>query len=468
MMQLNEYMSKKLSVMDQEDLCQDVMANAFAASDMGVQSDKDYNTFFYINHLTDEILKDTFELELDSEQLAGIKRFLFTHKDDPNYNLSNLTDLRILIYKWLSDGDLNKKAHPNISGIYLKPEPIDVNKWIATAKSMYEDINLGIGKNSAFELHTKNWDREEKQKFSNWLKYYEERTTEKYNVKNANLIKIAFDNTSLVFPSSWENPANRQVQPGFMAQDGKTKKEQEQDRAKAFKSKMKSRLRALKVLIDKYNDALPNQNVDKIYDELSVLEKSISKLNVYAALKDRVYRSAANMERFGFKDGANFLKTAAEAVPNGPTDETNLPPGPMKSNVEGVINRLEGISKVLKLRETVRDLAKVDIMLSELGMASFFPEITDALSKLIEGYSYSSNRIESVISKLRGTGKKEKTEPAPLPTAPAPAPVAPAAPLAAPVPTAPAPKPPTEKLQTGELFEKTPGAVQTTMPTKRV
>jgi hypothetical protein len=221
-------------------------------------------------------------------------------------------------------------------------------------------------------------------------------------VKTANIIKTAFIPSSLNIPVSMEDPANRVNT--FYANDGKTKKEQEMEKAKGIKSKMKSRLRSLKALLDKYNDLLPHQNIDKLHDEMVQLEKSIGKLNAYAALEDRIIRAATKFERLGFGVGAAMIKQAA-GIDVG--DETNIQDPKLKADVETVINKLEGISKVLKMRELVRELARVDIMLGEIGMASFFPEVTDSLSKLIEGFSYAGNRIEGVVAKLRGSGKQE-------------------------------------------------------------
>ena len=58
----------------------------------------------------------------------------------------------------------------------------------------------------------------------------------------------------------------------------------------------------------------------------------------------------------------------------------------------------------------IRELATIDILLNELGLASYFTELTDAQSHLIEAFGYASNKVESAISKLRGTDKENKKE----------------------------------------------------------
>ena len=455
---LNEYMSRRLKGCDQCDLCEDVVSDAHRASEFGVNSDRDYVLYFRLNHLTDELVQDTFDLKLPKDELCKLCKHLYSFKDDSNYDLTNLLDHRILVYRWLSTRSLDKQAHPNIGGWFTAPDKIDLKKWVATAKQIYDDVNrLQQTRTSAFKSRTKGWDQDEAVNFDHWLRYYDEHTTEKYNVKIANITKVAFGPSSLLFPEEWTKPENRTNQPAYA--DTKSKKEQEQDRARAFKAKMKSRMRALKMLLDKYNDALPHQNVEHLYDELTALEKSITKLNVYAALQDRVVRSAGCMSKYGFEQGATLLKQAADGLDlSAAAGETNLAPGQMKNDVEEVIKKLEGISKELKMRTLIREIAKSDIMLSEIGLASYFPEIAESLARLIEGYSYASNRMEDAISKLRGSGKKPqaevKRETAPLPTAP--------------VATQPGKVQlkPTEKLETGELMDKPVETAQPKLPGK--
>jgi hypothetical protein len=438
---LNEYMSNRVSRVAEEDRCDDLLSNAEEASELGVDSDESYNTLFNLSVVLPDLLKDTFDLTLPPEQLKSLKQHLLGKRKA----IENLVDLRSFTYSWLTKHPIEKQAHPNTGGFYTQPANIDVGKWVDTAKNMYIDIHMGMGRNAALDKYVDGWDFDEATRFDHWLKYYESNNSEKYNVKTANIIKVAFGESTPVLPKEWENPAARSNQSPFMAQDNRTKKELEQDKAKALKSKMKSRIRSLKMLLDKYNDLLPHQDLDKLHDEVVLLEKSVGKLNAYASLQDRIIRSASIMEHYGFEDGARLLKTAdgdlgPGALDSNLTDQTNLPVGQLKADVDLVINRLEGISKVLKMRDLVRELSKTDIMLSDLGLASYFPEITDAISKLIEGFGYSSNRIEGVIAKLRGTGKKTKevtTAPAPLPT-----------------PTSPGVAPKSEQLEMGELMNK--------------
>jgi hypothetical protein len=70
--------------------------------------------------------------------------------------------------------------------------------------------------------------------------------------------------------------------------------------------------------------------------------------------------------------------------------------------VNDVVAKLEDLAKIFKTREVPRQLAIVDMMLDSLGMATFFPSLSEATNKALESNNYISTRIEDIISKLRG------------------------------------------------------------------
>ena len=72
--------------------------------------------------------------------------------------------------------------------------------------------------------------------------------------------------------------------------------------------------------------------------------------------------------------------------------------------VQDVISKLEELSKIYKTREIPRQLNLVDMMLHELGMATFFPSLSEASNKALESNNYISSRVEDILSKLRGSG----------------------------------------------------------------
>jgi hypothetical protein len=70
--------------------------------------------------------------------------------------------------------------------------------------------------------------------------------------------------------------------------------------------------------------------------------------------------------------------------------------------VDDVVAKLEDLAKIFKTREVPRQLAVVDMMLDSLGLASYFPSLSEAQNKALESNNYISTRVEDILSKLRG------------------------------------------------------------------
>ena len=71
--------------------------------------------------------------------------------------------------------------------------------------------------------------------------------------------------------------------------------------------------------------------------------------------------------------------------------------------ISDVVEKLEDLSKIFNTREVPRQLAIVDMMLDRLGLASFFPSLSEATNKSLESNNYVSTRIDDILSKLKGT-----------------------------------------------------------------
>jgi len=73
--------------------------------------------------------------------------------------------------------------------------------------------------------------------------------------------------------------------------------------------------------------------------------------------------------------------------------------------ISDVVAKFEDIVKFYKTREMPRQLALADMMLDSLGLAPFFPSLSEATNKALEANNYISTRLEDILSKLRGTMK---------------------------------------------------------------
>jgi hypothetical protein len=69
-------------------------------------------------------------------------------------------------------------------------------------------------------------------------------------------------------------------------------------------------------------------------------------------------------------------------------------------SIDDASKKLEQIAGTLADRRVIRYLAEFDIMLDKVGIASMFPELAEAQSKLIESYSYALTRVTKMLGML--------------------------------------------------------------------
>lgn len=84
-------------------------------------------------------------------------------------------------------------------------------------------------------------------------------------------------------------------------------------------------------------------------------------------------------------------------------------PGPKKGEYDGFVgdvklddaaSKLDEVAGMLSDRRIIRLLAEFDIMLDKIGIAAMFPELAEAQSKLIDGYSYALTRVTKMMGQL--------------------------------------------------------------------
>jgi hypothetical protein len=78
--------------------------------------------------------------------------------------------------------------------------------------------------------------------------------------------------------------------------------------------------------------------------------------------------------------------------------------------VADVVAELESLAKIFKTREIPRRLGIVDMMLDSLGLATYFPSLSEATNKALESNNYISTRVEDILSKLRGSMKTKEID----------------------------------------------------------
>src|SRR5690606_5207867 len=71
--------------------------------------------------------------------------------------------------------------------------------------------------------------------------------------------------------------------------------------------------------------------------------------------------------------------------------------------IQDAISHLEALVGIYKKREVPRQLSRLDIVMDELGLSSYFPSLGEAQSKALESTQYISTRLEDVLAKLKGS-----------------------------------------------------------------
>lgn len=103
--------------------------------------------------------------------------------------------------------------------------------------------------------------------------------------------------------------------------------------------------------------------------------------------------------------GPEVVADEGEDKPGVATDNTDdvIEAALKNVSVNDVITRLEMLVSIYNQREISRQLAILDIMMDRIGLASFFPQLGEAMSKALEANQYIGNRLQEVLGKVKGS-----------------------------------------------------------------
>lgn len=431
---INDYAAQKLLSMSKDDLDEDLWQKAIdnyrEATAAGVNSDKDFSIYFYIDLFADDLLKDTFGTKLSLEERDSFKKFLFDNRD--RLTLTSIESFKGAAKEWASEQeDLQKNAHPNTGRNIAPAPPYDLNKWAALFVQIQNLIRTGFKPEAAFARISNSLSIPERYKFLIWSKYNLRGEFLKYDINDqirgrersirregpSMKPKIASDGQYYYVPKLLQPTRPEQPNvPEFLASDSDYDEQYAVDFETA-RNKLMSRVFAIDKLLEKYRRVIKQEHLEAVEDALTELRKRIRKLRLASTMRDSIIKTANILKKLDFNAGAEeLLSIAADPAgepdapavsPEGSTKVVErefqaVPPEQREEALDAAINRLTDISSVLKNRDLVRSLAEIDLMLHKLRMSSFFPEIQEAQSKLIDAFGYASNKIEDLVPKLRG------------------------------------------------------------------
>lgn len=425
---INEYAAEKLAAMAKDGLTEELWQGAIdhyhEATDAGVVNDRDFSIFFYIDLFADDLIRDVLGVKLSTDERAAFKQYLFENRDD--LNLVSVDSFKNAAEKWArSSDDIDKRAYPNTGHVKAVEPAYDLNKWATLFVQIQNMIRTGFKPEAALERISNSLSIPEKYKFLLWANYHIKREFGKYNVNDSIRAreqelrrgdkmrnKIASDGQYYYIPKLLTKPEPHPEPAPLLTYDHDYDEQYAMD-FEAARNKLMSRVFAIDKLLEKYRKVIKPEQIDAVEEALSELRKRIRKLRLASSMKDSIIKTANILNKLDFKDGAKELLAIAADEPapgDGQAPATKVverefkavPPEQREVALDEAIRRLTDIGSVLKNRDLVRSLAEIDLMLHKLRMASFFPEIQEAQSKLIDAFGYASNKVEDLLPKLRG------------------------------------------------------------------
>jgi len=409
-----------------EELWQEGIDDAIVATELGVDNENDFYIFFYIDHFVEDLVEEIFHVKLNNNEEESLKKYLFSLRSD--VDLFDLLSYRVSILQWLKQNkEKAKVAHPN-STIGVTPlKKYDLRHWNSLAVKVRRDAAYGIPRDVALQNAASVLPAPEKFDFLTWynLKFIHEEN-KKYNVNDTirNLNRRASVMNDISKFGTILNDKNYYYVPKLPTSTERIQapsiySEQNVQDFESLRAKIMSRVFSIDKLLERYRKVLDPSQIDAIEDCLTELRKRIRKLKLASSIHDSIIKTANLVMSHNADDIAHALIAIAEdpnpaddaadlekkdgpkqpAVPSTPND---LTPEQRTIIINDIVAQLEAISTVIKSREIVRALSRVDILLNKLYMDTFFPELSDAQAKLIEAYGYASNKVEDILPKIKG------------------------------------------------------------------
>lgn len=443
-----QFILKKAHNINSEVILDDVIRDALAMGAF-VKDAEDLQRYVGAYNVV-PFFSNKLKVQLTDDDVGAICRGIVEQK------VEDMSDIGEMVFKYVDQK--RKRAYPMVR---YWGEPIlkrqNMQDWVNKLSHIKKDVNRGVDEQDAINNYTHDMTSYEKGMFEQWVKYYEDGDYMKYSEnrieKQANV----------------EDPGYLQMlNDAFNArqtQEAKDKELKEQrlearQKRKSLKKKMRSRLRSLYKLLDAYVEemeasdsqydddgaigeiAKDDSKTQKFVENMNKIKTSLQNLSfnidthIASSSVDGMYKTANIAKGCGFKVVADKLNTMAQEFerPAKKVDEAAAEPSKGLAGIDKpdsdvdslqqvknesdplkILNKLEGLSKFLKERSLIRELSEIDIMMSELQMQSYFPELAEAQAKLIEAFSYASNKVEGSIAKMRGGIEEKEKSLQPIP-----------------------------------------------------
>ena len=365
-------------------------------------------------------------------------------------------------------GTFNKKAYPNGSGALspeIESES-DLVRWGNIVKQIYNaslsgeiDVDQGI-RIAQEKLNKANPQSKEGDRFMHWVNYYKNGEHLKYSAeKGKNMYKKANYQFSPKGSQQYSGTPDLRQSTGndildiFAANpdvgifeskvlDAKHETDKKND-YKAWKSKLHTAIRRIDKLIRNSDGLIEPEITERLSEILHSFDLQVGRTKLHTTASDLTFKTAQQFKKLGFDAGSNILIKVAQQTP--PVEEPVAPAEIMPETVEApqapaaegqlqeagvqteesageeqpqskpnmygkefslddAVEKLDEVSNMLADRAVIRMLSEFDIILDSIGIASMFPELAEAQSKLIDGYSYALTRVTKMMGMI-GSGR---------------------------------------------------------------
>lgn len=394
-----------------------------------VQSSDDYRDLINIHNIL--------ETTMGEEPNSKIVEAAFEARN--SIPLKTANDYFYLVFKSALDNVSFKKfAYPTAYDEKEIQEEFDIEKWAGLVHKIYDAVSSGDMKlPDAIDYYAESLDVQasEDESFKKWIKYYQSGEHLKYNKLDSGLKKEAFQ-----FPLSgpgFYGPQNAIV-PEENLRAIKKQMIPDENPKESFvdwRSKLYSAIRRIDKLLRQSDDFVSPEVQRDLSDLFHHFDQEIKSLRHEVMAADLAYKYANKLKKFGSLEGYDELVKYAQEinvpdelvpeekppeVPKSPGEEQQPKGNAIERSLSGASNAAEGeyaqldgpidlgdavgkleeIAGRLSDRRTIRLLAEFDIMLDKIGIAAMFPELAEAQSKLIDGYSYALTRVTKMLGML--------------------------------------------------------------------
>lgn len=96
------------------------------------------------------------------------------------------------------------------------------------------------------------------------------------------------------------------------------------------------------------------------------------------------------------------LPEKPQAEPQGTDIDVVMDQAMANVTIADVVKKIESINAIFQNRTITRELSVIDLMLSHLGLSSYFSNLSEIIQKNHESANYSLSRLSDILNKLRG------------------------------------------------------------------